>query len=343
MPALVPTGLVLAAALLAPYGEPEVVFRLPPQLSESSGVATSSTSDDVLFTHQDSGDEARFYALGRDGALLATYRLGVQARDWEDMARGPDEQGRPSLWLGDIGDNREARERGVLVHRVPEPAVEPADPGRVAKLTPTSFRLVYDDGPRDAEALLVHPRTGRLFVVSKEVFRRPGLYAAPERLDPGAPNPLRRVADLDLPLTTTAGGPAQGGAVRVLVTAGDISPDGTRVAVRTYTDLFEWRVDGDDLAAAMDDEPAVTALPPTVQGEGLAYARDGRAVLLTTEGVAAPVHRLPRTVGPAPAPAVPGVVTAGPPYALLVGGALLAGAVGVWRVTRRRRPRSAGR
>lgn len=287
--------LLLAAAA-------EVLFTFEDaRIDESSGLATASTGD-VVYTHDDSGDEARFFAVGPDGRTRTTYRLpGVQVRDWEDMARGPDEQGRSSLWLGDIGDNSALRERGLLVHRVLEP--EPTDRERVTTEPPTSFRLRYPDGPGDAEALLVHPRTGRLYIVTKPLAGPAQVYAAPERLDPDGPNALERVAQARVRSTGTPGGPGIGGLANLLVTAGDISPDGTRVALRTYTDLYEWRVDGDDVAGAFAGEPVVTPLPATRQGEGLAYAPDGRSVLTSSEGVGAPVHRVP--VGDLSAPQAP--------------------------------------
>ena len=336
------SAIALAASLLVPYGEAELLLRLPAGIEESSGVASSSVSDDWLFTHEDSGSDAQFMAVATDGRLLATYVLpDVQARDWEDMARGPDEQGRSSLWLGDIGDNSRTRDRGLLVHRVPEPEVDPARPGRTADLQPVTFRLVYEDGPRDAEALLVHPRTGRLHVVSKELGRSAGVYAAPEVLDPGGPNTLRRVGEVARP----------GGGSTFVVTAGDIAPDGSRVALRGYGQLLEWPLDG-DVAAALAGEATSTALPPTPQGEGLAYTRDGSAVLTTSEGEDAPVHRLVRGVAPtepaAPRPSAPraeGATPAGdaPPYVLIGVGGVLAGAVLAWLLTRRRHPSSSGR
>jgi hypothetical protein len=324
---------------------------LPPQITESSGVASSSVSDDWLFTHEDSGSDAQFLAVATDGRLLATYALpDVQARDWEDMARGPDEQGRSSLWLGDIGDNNARRDLGLLVHRVPEPQpdLQRADV-EVTTEPPVSFRLRYDDGPGDAETLLVHPRTGRLYVVNKPLGGSAGLYAAPEVLDPAGPNALTRVADVTgVGSTGTPGGPAIGGVAQLLVTGGDIAPDGRRVALRTYTDLYEWPVEDGDVAAALQGEPVVTALPSTFQGEGVAYTRDGTALLLTTEGEPAPVHRVPAAdlgdgppaaAGPGQGPAAeePGgrvrtvVLAGGGVLALLV----LAAAVR----SRRRRPR----
>jgi hypothetical protein len=285
---------VAAAVLLATGSAPLLV--LPPELTESSGVATSSVSPEWFFTHEDSGAAAEFSAVSTDGRLLATYVLpGVQARDWEDMARGPDGQGGSSLLLGDIGDNNAARDRGLLVHRVPEPTPDLARTGvELATEPPVSYRLRYDDGPRDAETLLVHPRTGRLYVVTKPLGGSAGLYAAPETLDADGPNALVRVADVNgVRATGTPGGPRIGGLAQLLVTGGDIAPDGSRVALRTYTDLYEWPLDSDDVAAAVQGEPVVTALPPTMQGEGVAYTRDGSSLLLTSEGESAPVHRVP--------------------------------------------------
>ena len=282
--------LLLAAAVLA---DPAVAFTFQdPRISESSGLASSSTAG-IVFTHNDSGDDARFFAVDDQGRTRTVYALpGVQARDWEDMARGPDEDGRSSLWLGDIGDNNAKRDLGLLVHRVREP--EPTRRERVTTEEPTSFRLRYPDGPGDAEALLVHPRTGRLYVVTKPLAGPAKVYAAPAALDAEGPNALELVASVDLEPTGTPGGPGIGSLAQLLVTSGDIAPDGRHLALRTYTDVYEWPLQGDDVAAALRGTPTVTPLPETRQGEGLAYSTDGDALLLSTEGAGAPVHRLKR-------------------------------------------------
>lgn len=289
-------ALLLAAAV---YGDPVVAFTFAdPRIAESSGLVASSTADDVVFTHNDSGDQARFFAVDGQGRTVTTYTVpGVPARDWEDVARGPDEQGRSSLWFGDIGDNNARRDNGILVRRVAEPEV--GGRPRVTTEAPTDFRLRYPDGPGDAEGLAVHPRTGRLYVVSKPLAGPAKVYAAPQPLRPDAPNVLELVGEVEVESTGTPGGPRIGGLAQLLVTAADISPDGTRFAVRTYTDVYEYALDGDDLGAALRKEPAVSPLPPTEQGEGLAYSRDGRSLLTSSEGVSAPVHRL---TGRAPVP-----------------------------------------
>lgn len=290
--------LLVSALLLAPYGDPQVAFMFADaRIDESSGLVSSSLVDGVVFTHNDSGDAARFFAVGPDGRTQVTYDLpDVKARDWEDIARGPDEQGRSSLWLGDIGDNNAQRDDGILVHRVREPV--PGAEERVTTEPPTSFRLRYPDGPGDAEALLVHPSTGRLYVVSKPLSGAAKVYVAPDRLDAAGSNDLNLVAQVFLESTGTPGGPSIGGLAQLLVTAGDIAPDGSRVALRSYTDLYEWAVEGDDVAAAFAGEPTVTPLPVTRQGEGVAYSRDGGSVLVSSEGDRAPVHRLTAQLPP---------------------------------------------
>ena len=251
----------------------------------------------MLYTHNDSGDRARFFAVGPDGVTRTVYTLpGVQARDWEDLARSPDERGRSCLWLGDIGDNRASRSNGILIHRVREP--EPAARAAVTTERPTDSRLRYPDGPHDAETLLVHPRTGRVYVVTKPLAGAVGVYAAPVQLDPSRPNALSLVARFSPRSTGTPGGPDLGPLANVLVTGGDIAPDGSRVAVRTYTDVYEWAVPGDDVAAAFNGAPEVSPLPPTRQGEGLGYSRDGTALLTSSEGVGAPVYGLRRSTPP---------------------------------------------
>lgn len=256
-------------------------------VAESSGVVAGARSD-LLFTHNDSGDTARFFAVDRTCRTRATYALkGVQARDWEDVSRGPGQ----TLWFGDIGDNRETRDQGVLVHRVAEPVL-----GSPTQLTPTTYRLRYEDGPHDAEALLVTPTTGRVLVVTKSLGSRAGVYAADLPLRPGGVvNTLRLVAAAQVSL----------------VTGGDISPDGTRVVLRNYSAAYEWDVAGGDVVAAFSGEPVRTPLPASQQGEGISYDRDGRGLITTSEGVGSPVFLLRRDGSASPGGASPAATAPG--------------------------------
>ena len=110
---------------------------------ESSGVVASSVRDGIFFTHNDSGDLPRFFAVDDQGCTLVTYTLGgvESVVDVEDIARGPS-GGESSVWLGDIGDNNHMR-NDLAVHRVIEPNVN-ASPHRRSDGCPTPAEETVD-------------------------------------------------------------------------------------------------------------------------------------------------------------------------------------------------------
>ena len=83
-----------------------------------------------------------------------------------------------------------------------------------------------------------------------------------------------------------------------LVTGAAVSPDGTRIALRTYLQAWEWRrrpaAAFETLFAATPEE---VSLALESQGESIAYTRDGKALVTTSENPPAPIWRLPRTPG----------------------------------------------
>jgi hypothetical protein len=233
-----------------------------PEATELSGLVRSPTQKGVLWSHNDSGDRARLFALRTDGSLIASLDVpGAEAVDWEDIAVGPDD----ALLVGDIGDNGASR-ASVDVWRVPEPRL-----GEGAQTTAPARRLsmTYPDGAHDAETLLADRRTGEIVVVTKRADGRSGVYAASVR----APS-LRRVATLRLGL---------GG----LATAGDVSADGRVVAIRTYSALYVWsKRPGTSIASALKRRPCVGSAQLLVEGQGesLALSGDGRSFFTVPEG-----------------------------------------------------------
>lgn len=232
------------------------------RITESSGLAASVRHPGVLWTHNDSGDAARLYAVGPDGSTLATLVLaGQEPRDWEAMTSDVVGGGTPVLYVGDIGDNSGSRTNGILVHRLEEPAVL-AD----AEVPVVSYRLRYPEGPADAEALLVDPRSGGLVVVTKGLLGG-GVYAAPVPLDADAPNVLSYL-----------------GAAPGLVTDGAFLPDG-RIVLRGYDGMWVGTPEG--------GWGRRLPLPPSSQGESLAVAPGGAAVYVGSEGEGSPVWLVP--------------------------------------------------
>ena len=176
----------LAAAVLV-VAAPSVLLRLDdPRITESSALVLSADGE-RLYTVNDSGDEARVFVLDLDGRTQDVVALrGVEAVDVEDAALGPG----GSLVVADIGDNDAVRDRVQLL-TLPDPAV-----GAVERRV-----LRYADGPQDAEALLVHPRTGQTLVVTKGLFGS-AAYEVPER-----GRRMQRVGGFRPQQTRTRGGP----------------------------------------------------------------------------------------------------------------------------------------
>jgi hypothetical protein len=269
------------------YSQPRVLGTLQNSaVNESSGIVASRTTPGLYWTHNDSGDGPYIYAFDEHGARRGTWRVkGASARDWEDIAAGPGpDAGVSYLYIGDVGDNGERRSE-IIVYRVREPNIQPTDSSS-SKLKPLvtadaeAIRLNYPDGAHDAEALLVHPKSGDLYIVTKVSFANAVVYKAAAPLNTTRPTTLERITELRVP--SLFGG---------LITGGDISPDGTRVALCDYVDGYELVLA--DARAAFDQiwkQPLKPIdLEKRKQGEAIGYRLDGRALLATSEGNHAPL------------------------------------------------------
>jgi hypothetical protein len=249
-----------------------------PAATELSGLVLSRTQPGVLWTENDSGNPNHVFAGGADGTLRSDVTVtGATNVDWEDIALGRLPGGGAALLVADIGDNLAQRD-SISVYRVPEPRV--AGKPAIATAPAQRLELRYPDGPRDAEALLVDPTDGALVVVEKSYVGRAGVYVA-EHPAAGAPVTMRRRALLRL-------------GVGDAVTGGDVSADGSTIALRTYDGVFVWRRRrGETVAASLRRRPcsARTTLPGEGQGEALALTRGGGAFYTVPEGERPAIRR----------------------------------------------------
>jgi hypothetical protein len=292
-------GVTLVSAKISPprerlvtrtvYSTPQLLGHIEdPVVNESSGLAASRTNPGLLWTHNDSGDGPFIYCLDMETTSCGTWQVaGAEAVDWEDMSAGPGPDAtKDYLYIGDIGDNAAARDH-ITVYRVSEPEVSPSDRASsrdAPSVTEASeaFQLEYPDGPHDAETLMVHPRTGDLYIVTKEFARSSGVYRAKAPLDTSSTITLDRVATVNLDGFLTAR------------TGGDISPDGRRVVFSTYMDGFELTLPERTkrFKAIWKQEPTSIALGYRKQGEAIAYSADGSSLFTTSEGAGAPLYEI---------------------------------------------------
>jgi hypothetical protein len=287
--------LALERTIVATVLAAHAVTLHDPRIDEASGIAQGIRSPGVYYVQNDSGDSARFFAVdaktGRTRVVFTVPR--AVNHDWEDLAVAPDRGGTPSVWLADIGDNTASRAE-VDVYRVDEPGVDMSLYGRTEAMgRPDVWRLRYPSGPVDAESLAVTPR-GRAFVITKVASGRSTVYELPARPDANRVQTMRRIATIRLP--------AHGGLVPAtlqrLATGASINADGSLLVVRTYTDAYLWRIQDDDVAAALRHRPRHIALPLQQQGEGVCFA--GQSLVLDSEGRGTAIVRVPLPGEPTP-------------------------------------------
>jgi hypothetical protein len=129
------------------------------------------------------------------------------------------------------------------------------------------YRLRYADGSHNAEALLVDPRSDRLYVATKEEAGG-GLYRAPSPLRTDQVNVLHRVAR-----------------VPPVITDGAFAPNGRLFVLRDYQGAYVYRASGRRVGSF--------ELPLQFQGESITVTADGRSVLAGSEGPESEVWRVP--------------------------------------------------
>ena len=177
--------------------------------------------------------------------------------DWEDLALGPGpDPDLDYLYIADTGALLGNREEFAVL-RVAEPSVDPDRESRVDEpLTDVeTFPVRYPDRGRDNETLLVDPVSGEVLLVHKSwsetgealVFQVP----------------------LDTPDTVATLVPV--GAVALMpgeqATAGDVSPAGDAIVLRTYSQVLLFsRPPGTTLTAALANPPCAVPGPDRATG-----------------------------------------------------------------------------
>ncbi|MFH8490712.1 WD40 repeat domain-containing protein [Streptomyces longisporoflavus] len=229
-----------------------------PRVIESSGLAASRAHPGVYWTHNDQDKNgALLYAVdGKTGKTVATLTMtGVgKPRDVEAVSVGSD----GNIYVGDIGDNLGGTWSHVWIYKLPEP--EKLGDRTVRA---TQYTVKYEDGARDAEALMVHPKTGRIYIADKKE-EGGGLYEGPARMSVSGTNVFKRLGDTGL-----------------WTTDGAFSPDGKQLALRGYLGgvSYAWQGEG-----KMPKREGRLSVPLQRQGESATYTLDGTTLLYGSEG-----------------------------------------------------------
>ena len=235
-------------------------------VSESSGLAASRARPGVLYTHDDKNGPRKLYAFSLDGTFLGEHDVkGGVNEDWEALEAAPCPDKGDCIYIGDIGDNDgDRRDIRVLIAREPE-----GDTG-AAKVMRT-LKGTYPGGNRDSEAMMVHPCTGDVYVVSKTASDRVAIHKFPPDAHKGGSKQLKEVANFEL----LGDDPDLGSSFKI--TGGSFDIDGDRVVLRSELNVWEWTVDPDNPENHWRETPTLLNMVLT-DSEAITYTLDGNLI-----------------------------------------------------------------
>jgi hypothetical protein len=263
---------------------------------EASGLVASRQNPGVLWTHNDSGYRGNVFAISTNGALLGRYFVpAVFSGDFEDIALGPGPLPQfQYIYLGDIGDNFLSRE-SIRVFRFPEPAAyafQSNAPVEASVFGAEEIVLAYPDGPFNAEAMMIDPLTGDLYLATKHTNECRIYRATQAELGSGGTVTLTFVAS---PAFRSASG-------------ADMSVDGSLIAIRRPGRGSLWvRQPGQSVVDALKTAPItipVIGQPTEPNGEAIAFDPRAQGYYTISEGFTQPIYYFARTDGSPPPPRV---------------------------------------
>ena len=264
-------------------------------LDEASGMQSGVLNPGVYFLHNDDG-KAVVYAMDSAGRDLGRFKLkGARNRDWEDITSAPSDAG-PLLIIADTGDNMAQRDHVTLYFlREPSPGSDGRFSGSVELLH--AVQLTYPDGPRDCESLAYDPVSGDLLLLSKR----------------DKPSRIYRIS-LDKALAEDKSGLEFAGETALFrpptsrdmmyfgrrdgrwvaqPTGFDINDEGSVALVISYRSTYIFnRAEGEDWPSALGRRPIEFEGPPSRNEEAVSFSPGGEFIMVTTEGIRAPVYRI---------------------------------------------------
>lgn len=255
------------------------------RVSEISGIAPSRQVDNFFWVINDSGDDARLYAINASGIIVAEVKVrDADNIDWEDLASFKMD-GESYLLIADVGNNVDPRDVFSL-YLVKEPDIQD---GKVDWQRRIDFR--YSDGSPDCESVAVDAVNKKILLLSKRDVP-PVLYELDLLADSGI-NTAKRVGEV-----TTIPQPTEDEKKKYLdqfhaqPTALDILPDASKIAILTYRRLFiyDHKLNESYLVSLNRSDRALIEYPALEQAEAMCFY--GESVLITTEKLPAEILKI---------------------------------------------------
>ena len=230
------------------------------------------------------------HAIGVDGRSQGTLRLNeANNLDWEAVASF-EFHGRSWLLVADAGDNNAIRDHSTI-YVVEEPALEDGEDAVASPEWTISFR--WPDGPRDCEAVSVDAGGERILLLSKRTIPAV-LYELPLRSETTGVITATRLGAVDSLPQPTARDLERAAPERNWhwqPTAMDMRSDAA--VILTYRAVYHFeRRSGEPWIEALRKPLVVIDLEDLREAEAVAFAEDGRSVIVTVEAPFPPLYRV---------------------------------------------------
>jgi hypothetical protein len=275
------------------YLDPVITGTLAPaDLVELSGLVLSQLDPTRMYGHNDGNSGRTLYVISTTGALMDSIALPFAPVDLEAIGVGacPPALAPSSscVYLADTGNNFHDRTTwSLFIFAEPSTDLTNNDVVRID--------IPLDATRPNAEAMVVERDRPMVTILEKTTAARVRVW----QLDASVQEPeMVAVASIDV-----VGGSNDGGRA---VTAADLHPSGQRLALRTYSGVFEYELPTLDALQHLDELTLITVIhQPALndvrvayepQGEALAYIDDGLNLVTASEDPAGlpgqPVHLL---------------------------------------------------
>lgn len=262
------------------------------EIDELSGIAPVIGERDKYWAINDSGNRPQLFAINGSGRQLATINIAGFNRDWEDLAsfKYNDENW---IAISESGDNmRRHAISSIYFFRQPEFEQPPESLKPAHRLD-----YSYEDGPKNVESMAVSAAEGKIYLIAKDSSAA-NIYTLPLVVPLADQNTGSRVvaqkvgtlADLLSTDDDTWWERWFAGRFLLTATALDFSHDNQMAVVSNYRHVYLFkRRNHESWAEALSREPVLLTTHRMEQSESVAFSADAREVIVSSEGVGAPV------------------------------------------------------
>lgn len=264
------------------------------ELKEASGLAGSIGNPDLLWVHNDSGDEARIFLIDEQANLKATVKFDhVKNRDWEDITVGPGPvEGKNYVYVGDIGDNK-AKYKDRFIYRAEEPVADWSKTSDTTLVKIDSIKFQLPDEPRDTESMMIDPLTRDIYIISKReekvnLYRLPYPQSTTEEITAELALSKLEFNQLEEKVVSQKDGQELTNGYRSeyfnQIVACDMSHDGSELLIKSYSSVYYWkRGEKESVVDMLRRKPIHLPYLPEPQGEAITFDVQGNGYFTLNE------------------------------------------------------------